>query len=60
MRDFGATATNIGDFGTLACWGMDWADPALLRKSTELMAEKVMPTVNAAIGKRVAGNFLRL
>jgi alkanesulfonate monooxygenase SsuD/methylene tetrahydromethanopterin reductase-like flavin-dependent oxidoreductase (luciferase family) len=44
----------IGDFGTLLYCGKDWADPALSRKSMELMAEKVMPAVNAAIGKRVA------
>jgi alkanesulfonate monooxygenase SsuD/methylene tetrahydromethanopterin reductase-like flavin-dependent oxidoreductase (luciferase family) len=44
----------VGDFGTLLYCGKDWADPALSRKSMELMAEKVMPAVNAAIGKRVA------
>jgi alkanesulfonate monooxygenase SsuD/methylene tetrahydromethanopterin reductase-like flavin-dependent oxidoreductase (luciferase family) len=44
----------IGDFGTLLYCGKDWADPALSRRSMELMAEKVMPAVNAAIGNRVA------
>ena len=44
----------IGDFGTLLYCGKDWADPALSRRSMELMAEQVMPTVNAALGKRVA------
>jgi alkanesulfonate monooxygenase SsuD/methylene tetrahydromethanopterin reductase-like flavin-dependent oxidoreductase (luciferase family) len=44
----------IGGFGTLLYCGKDWADPALSRKSMELMAEKVMPAVNAAIGNRVA------
>ena len=44
----------IGDFGTLLYCGKDWANPALSRRSMELMAEKVMPAVNAAIGKRVA------
>jgi len=44
----------IGDFGTLLYCGKDWVDPALSRKSMELMAEKVMPAVNAAIGNRVA------
>jgi alkanesulfonate monooxygenase SsuD/methylene tetrahydromethanopterin reductase-like flavin-dependent oxidoreductase (luciferase family) len=44
----------IGDFGTLLYCGMDWADPGLGRKSMELMAEKVMPAVNAAIGNRAA------
>jgi len=44
----------IGDFGTLLYCGKDWTDAALSRRSMELMAEKVMPAVNAAIGKRVA------
>jgi alkanesulfonate monooxygenase SsuD/methylene tetrahydromethanopterin reductase-like flavin-dependent oxidoreductase (luciferase family) len=44
----------IGDFGTLLYCGMDWADPALAKRSMELMAEKVMPAVNAAIGARAA------
>jgi len=29
---------------------MDWADPALARRSMELMATEVMPRVNKAIG----------
>jgi hypothetical protein len=44
----------IGDFGTLLYCGKDWADAALSRRSMELMAEKVMPAVNAALGKRAA------
>ena len=40
-----------GDFGTLLYACHDWVDPALSRKSMELMAEKVMPQVNAAIAK---------
>ena len=44
----------IGDFGTLLYRGKDWADPRLGRKSMELMAEKVMPAVNAALGKPLA------
>jgi alkanesulfonate monooxygenase SsuD/methylene tetrahydromethanopterin reductase-like flavin-dependent oxidoreductase (luciferase family) len=44
----------VGEFGTLLYCGMDWADPALSRRSMELMAEKVMPAVNAAIGARAA------
>ncbi len=44
----------IGEFGTLLYCGKDWADPALSRRSMELMAEKVMPAVNAAIGSRAA------
>lgn len=41
----------VGDFGTLLYAGKDWRDPALGRHSMELMAEKVMPAVNAAIGR---------
>ncbi len=43
-----------GDFGELVYAGMDWVDPALARRSMQLMAEEVMPRVNAAIGKSVA------
>ena len=38
-----------GDFGTLLYCGIDWADSMLGKRSMELMAEKVMPAVNAAI-----------
>jgi alkanesulfonate monooxygenase SsuD/methylene tetrahydromethanopterin reductase-like flavin-dependent oxidoreductase (luciferase family) len=41
----------VGDFGTLLYCGHDWADPQLARRSMELMAEKVMPEVNAAIAR---------
>ena len=41
----------VGDFGTLLYAGHDWADVKLARRSMELMAEKVMPAVNAAIGR---------
>jgi len=44
----------VGDFGTLLYCGMDWADPVLAKRSMELMAEKVMPAVNAALGERAA------
>jgi alkanesulfonate monooxygenase SsuD/methylene tetrahydromethanopterin reductase-like flavin-dependent oxidoreductase (luciferase family) len=40
----------IGDFGELVYANMDWADPALAKRSIELMATEVMPRVNAAIG----------
>jgi alkanesulfonate monooxygenase SsuD/methylene tetrahydromethanopterin reductase-like flavin-dependent oxidoreductase (luciferase family) len=43
-----------GDFGELVYAGLDWADPALARRSLTLMAEEVMPRVNAAIGKAAA------
>ncbi len=39
----------VGDFGTLVYASLDWKDPALGKRSMELMAEKVMPAVNAAI-----------
>lgn len=40
----------IGAFGELVYAGLDWVDPALARRSMELMAQKVMPDVNAALG----------
>ena len=40
----------VGDFGTLLYAGKDWLDRDLGRRSMVLMAEKVMPAVNAAIG----------
>jgi alkanesulfonate monooxygenase SsuD/methylene tetrahydromethanopterin reductase-like flavin-dependent oxidoreductase (luciferase family) len=40
----------VGDFGTLLYCGVDWVDAKLARRSLELMAEKVMPAVNAALG----------
>jgi alkanesulfonate monooxygenase SsuD/methylene tetrahydromethanopterin reductase-like flavin-dependent oxidoreductase (luciferase family) len=39
----------IGDFGTLLYACHDWQDPALAKRSMQLMAEEVMPRVNAAI-----------
>jgi alkanesulfonate monooxygenase SsuD/methylene tetrahydromethanopterin reductase-like flavin-dependent oxidoreductase (luciferase family) len=39
-----------GDFGELVYAGMDWVDPALAKRSMQLMAEEVMPRVRAAIG----------
>jgi hypothetical protein len=41
----------VGDFGELVYAGMDWVDPKLSRRSMQLMAEQVMPKVNAAIAK---------
>ena len=38
-----------GDFGTLLYAGHDWADPALSKRSMELMATQVMPRINNAI-----------
>jgi alkanesulfonate monooxygenase SsuD/methylene tetrahydromethanopterin reductase-like flavin-dependent oxidoreductase (luciferase family) len=39
-----------GDFGTLLYACHDWAEPALAKRSMELMATEVMPRINAAIG----------
>ena len=39
----------VGDFGTLYYPCHDWVDPALGRRSMELMAGQVMPKVNAAL-----------
>ena len=39
----------VGDFGTLLYAGKDWADRDLGRRSMILMAEKVLPALNAAI-----------
>ena len=41
----------VGDFGTLLYACHDWMDPALAKRSMQLMAEQVMPRVNAAINK---------
>src|ERR1700730_14939711 len=39
----------VGDFGTLLYAGKDWRDPKLAKRSMTLLAEKVLPKVNAAI-----------
>ena len=41
----------VGPFGTLLYAGHDWQDQTLARRSMVLMAEEVMPRVNAAIGE---------
>ena len=40
----------VGEFGTLLYAGKDWLDRERGRRSMILMAEKVLPAVNAAIG----------
>lgn len=45
-----ALREEIGQFGTLVYTGLDWQDAELARRSMKLMAEEVMPRVNAAIG----------
>lgn len=49
-----ALREEIGDFGELVYAGMDWVDPALAKRSMQLLAEQVMPRVNAAIKKSEA------
>jgi alkanesulfonate monooxygenase SsuD/methylene tetrahydromethanopterin reductase-like flavin-dependent oxidoreductase (luciferase family) len=46
--DILAFRETTGRFGTLLYAGHDWADTALARRSKVLMAEKVLPLVNAA------------
>jgi alkanesulfonate monooxygenase SsuD/methylene tetrahydromethanopterin reductase-like flavin-dependent oxidoreductase (luciferase family) len=41
----------VGDFGTLLYAGKDWKDPALGKRSMVLLAEKVLPKINAATKK---------
>ena len=48
------TREETGDFGELVYAGMDWVDSALSKRSIQLMAEEVMPRVNAAIGKQAS------
>ncbi len=38
----------VGPFGELVYAGLDWVDPALARRSMELMATKVVPEMEAA------------
>jgi alkanesulfonate monooxygenase SsuD/methylene tetrahydromethanopterin reductase-like flavin-dependent oxidoreductase (luciferase family) len=42
----------VGPFGRLLYCGHDWADAAAMRRSMELMAEKVLPKVNGALRER--------
>jgi len=39
----------VGAFGTLLYAGKDWREPALDKRSMRLMAEEVLPRVNAAL-----------
>lgn len=43
-----------GPFGELVYAGMDWVDADLAKRSMQLLAEEVMPRVNAAIGESEA------
>ena len=44
-----AVRRELGPFGTLLYTGHDWADPALARRSMELMAHEVWPRVTRAL-----------
>ncbi len=44
-----ALRASSGDFGEIVYAGLDWVDPVLARRSLQLMAEEVMPRLNAAI-----------
>ncbi len=44
----------VGEFGTLLYAGKDWQDRELGRRSMILLAEKVLPSVNAATAKAEA------
>lgn len=46
-----ALREETGDFGELVYAGLDWVDPALGRRSMELMAEVVMPQVNDTLAE---------
>jgi alkanesulfonate monooxygenase SsuD/methylene tetrahydromethanopterin reductase-like flavin-dependent oxidoreductase (luciferase family) len=43
-----AFRSEVGEFGTLLYTGHDWVEPALARRSMELMAREVIPRVNNA------------
>jgi hypothetical protein len=49
-----ALREETGDFGELVYAGLDWADSTLAKRSLQLMAEQVMPRVNAATAKSAA------
>ena len=49
-----AVREQVGPFGTIVLTGLDWDDPALWKRSMALMANEVMPKLNAATGVAVA------
>jgi alkanesulfonate monooxygenase SsuD/methylene tetrahydromethanopterin reductase-like flavin-dependent oxidoreductase (luciferase family) len=42
---------STGAFGEIVYAGLDWVDPTLAKRSMELMAQKVLPTINSALGE---------
>ncbi len=55
-----ALREQVGDFGEIVYAGMDLVDPALGRRSMELMAHEVMPRVNAALRLSAETNAVAL
>ena len=52
-EDLLAFREEVGDFGTLLYAGKDWLDRDLGRRSMVLMAEQVLPAINAVVlGRR--------
>jgi alkanesulfonate monooxygenase SsuD/methylene tetrahydromethanopterin reductase-like flavin-dependent oxidoreductase (luciferase family) len=49
-----ALREEAGEFGEIVYAGLDWVDEGLAKRSMQLMAEEVMPRVNAAIAKSAA------
>jgi alkanesulfonate monooxygenase SsuD/methylene tetrahydromethanopterin reductase-like flavin-dependent oxidoreductase (luciferase family) len=49
-----ALREEVGEFGTLLYAGKDWVDREIGRNSMILLAEKVLPRVNAATGTQAA------
>lgn len=47
-RELRELGDRVGGFGTLLYTGVDWQDPALARRSMELMVREVMPEIAAA------------
>ncbi len=49
-----ALREDVGHFGTLAVTAQDWTDADAMKRSMELLAREVMPSVNLAIGSKEA------
>ncbi|MDP6817923.1 MAG: LLM class flavin-dependent oxidoreductase [Alphaproteobacteria bacterium] len=45
---------DVGHFGTLVLTGQDWVEADAMKRSMKLLAEEVMPKVNAALGNQAA------
>ena len=49
----------VGPFGTLLYTGHDWVEPALARRSMELMAKEVWPRIAADVSRPGPGASCR-